>query len=103
MTQFPTRTTLVGALMGAALVVPSTAGAAVTTNVAGTTLTVTSDQDADTIAVGASGGFITVNGQATTLLADRNAKLVIDAGDGADTVDATALAAANYATLTVDG
>ena len=66
-------------------------------------MTVTSDQAADTITLAAAGGVITVNGQATTLAADRNAKLVVNAGDGADTVDASALAAANYSTLTVNG
>ena len=67
------------------------------------TLTVTSDQAADTITLAAAGGVITVNGQATTLAADRNAKIVVNAGDGADTVNASALAAADYSTLTVNG
>ena len=94
---------LIAALAGIALAAPTTAKAAVTTNVNGDTLTVTSDQEADTITLAAAGGFITVNGQATTLAADDNAKIVVNAGDGADTVDASALAAADYSALTVNG
>ena len=94
---------LIAALAGVALAAPTTAKAAVTTNVNGDTLTVTSDQEADTITLAAAGGFITVNRQATTLAADDNAKIVVNAGDGADTVDASALAAADYSALTVNG
>jgi Ca2+-binding RTX toxin-like protein len=94
---------LVAALAGVALAAPTTAKAAVTINVNGDTLTVTSDQEADTIALAAAGGVITVNGQATTLAANDNAKIAVNAGDGADTVDASALAAANYLALTVNG
>jgi Ca2+-binding RTX toxin-like protein len=98
---------LVGALIVAvaavALATPTTASAAVTTNVNGDTLTVTSDQEADTITLAAAGGVITVNRQATTLAANDNAKIVVNAGDGADTVDASALANADYSALTVNG
>jgi len=94
---------LIAALASIALAAPTTAKAAVTTNVNGDTLTVTSDQEADTITLAAAGGFITVNRQATTLAADDNAKIVVNAGDGADTVDASALAAADYSALTVNG
>ena len=94
---------LVAALAGVALAAPTTAKAAVTTDVNGNTLTVTSDQEADTITLAAAGGFITVNRQATTLAADDNAKIVVNAGDGADTVDASALVAADYSALTVNG
>ena len=94
---------LIAALAGIALAGPTPAKAAVTTNVNGDTLTVTSDQEADTITLAAAGGFITVNRQATTLAADDNAKIVVNAGDGADTVDASALAAADYSALTVNG
>ena len=98
---------LVGALIAAvaavALATPTTASAAVTTSVNADTLTVTSDQEADTITLAAAGGVITVNRQATTLAADDNAKIVVNAGDGADTVDASALAAADYSALTVNG
>ena len=94
---------LIAALAGIALAGPTPAKAAVTTNVNGDTLTVTSDQEADTITLAAAGGFITVNRQATTLAANDNAKIVVNAGDGADTVDASALAAADYSALTVNG
>ena len=94
---------LIAALAGVALAAPTTAKAAVTTDVNGNTLTVTSDQEADTITLAAAGGFITVNRQATTLAADDNAKIVVNAGDGADTVDASALAAADNSALTVNG
>jgi Ca2+-binding RTX toxin-like protein len=94
---------LVAALAGVALAAPTTAKAAVTINVNGDTLTVTSDQEADTIALAAAGGVITVNRQATTLAANDNAKIVVNAGDGADTVDASALGTADYSALTVNG
>lgn len=94
---------LVAGLAGVALAAPTTAKAAVTINVNGDTLTVTSDQEADTITLAAAGGFITVNRQATTLAANDNADIVVNAGDGADTVDATALATADYSALTVNG
>src|SRR5512132_1393563 len=94
---------LIAALAGVALAAPTTAKAAVTTVVNGNTLTVTSDQEDDTITLAAAGGVITVNRQATALVADDNAKIVVNAGDGADTVDASALAAADYLALTVNG
>jgi Ca2+-binding RTX toxin-like protein len=94
---------LVAVLAGVALAAPTAAKAAVTINVNGDTLTVTSDQEADTITLAAAGGFITVNRQATTLAANDNAKIVVNAGDGADTVDASALATADYSALTVNG
>jgi Ca2+-binding RTX toxin-like protein len=94
---------LIAALAGVALVAPISARAAVTVNVNGDTLTVTSDQEADTITLAAAGGVITVNRQATALAADDNAKIVVNAGDAADTVDASALAAADYSALTVNG
>src|SRR5512132_3199805 len=94
---------LIAALAGVALAAPTTAKAAVTTVVNGNTLTVTSDQEADTITLAAAGGVITVNRQATALVADDNAKIVVNAGDGADTVDASALAAADYLALTING
>ncbi len=94
---------LIAALAGVALATPITAKAAVTTDVNGNILTVTSDQEADTITLAAAGGVITVNRQATTLVADDNAKIVVNAGDGADTIDASALAATDYFALTVNG
>jgi Ca2+-binding RTX toxin-like protein len=102
MSRFLKAAALVAAIAVAALAAPSGAGAAVTQTVNAETLTVTSDQAADTITLAAA-GVITVNGQATTLAADRNAKLGVNAGDGAETVIACALAAADYSTLTVNG
>jgi Ca2+-binding RTX toxin-like protein len=103
MSQFIKAAALVAALAIAALAAPPGAGAVVNQTVNADTLTVTSDQEADTITLAAGGGVITVNGQATTLAADRNAKLVVNAGDGADTVNASALAATDYSTLTING
>jgi Ca2+-binding RTX toxin-like protein len=94
---------LIAVLAGVALATPTTAKAAVTTDVNGNILTVMSDQEADTITLAAAGGVITVNRQATTLVADDNAKIVVNAGDGADTIDASALAATDYFALTVNG
>jgi Ca2+-binding RTX toxin-like protein len=94
---------LIAVLAGVALATPTTAKAAVTTDVNGNILTVTSDQEADTITLAAAGGVITVNRQATTLVANDNAKIVVNAGDGADTVDASALAATDYLTHTING
>ena len=103
MSKFLKAAVLIAAIAIAALAAPTGAGAAVTQTVNADTLTVASDQEADTIALAAAGGVITVNGQATTLAADRNAKIVVNAGDGADTVNASALAAADYSTLTLNG
>src|SRR5215208_4915571 len=98
-----TRAALIGALASlAALAAAPTASAAVTPVVAGNTLTVTSDQAADTIRLTAAGGFITVNGLDTTLAANENAQIVVNAGDGDDTVDATALASTAYGALTIN-
>jgi Ca2+-binding RTX toxin-like protein len=103
MSKFSKTAALIATLAAVALAAPTGAGAVVSQNVNADTLTVTSDQEADTITLAAAGGVITVNGQATTLAADRNAKIVVNAGDGADTVNASALAAADYSTLTVNG
>ena len=103
MSKFSKTAALIAAIAAAALAAPTGASAAVTQTVNADTLTVTSDQEADTITLAAAGGVITVNRQATTLAANDNAKIVVNAGDGADTVDATALAAADYSALTVNG
>jgi Ca2+-binding RTX toxin-like protein len=102
MSQFSKTAALIVAIAAAALAAPTGAGAAVTQTVNADTLTVTSDQAADTITLAAAGGVLTVNGQATTLAAGR-ANIVVNAGDGADTVTASALAAADYTTLTING
>jgi Ca2+-binding RTX toxin-like protein len=70
--------------------------------VIGNNLTVTSDGAGDTITLAAAAGVVTVNGTATTLPADANAQIVVNAGGGNDTVDATGLGT-SYGTLTING
>jgi len=72
----------------AALGLPATAQADVTTAVNGHTLTVTGSAGTDTITLRAAGGVITVNDVPTTLPANRGAIIVVNAGDGNDSVDA---------------
>jgi Ca2+-binding RTX toxin-like protein len=106
MTSFPIRLALTAALAAiAALVLPTAAGATVQSEVNGSTLTLTSNVDSDTITLAAAGGVITVNGVATapTLAAGDTAEIVVNASGGADTVDASALAAATYGALTING
>ncbi len=108
MKRFPKRAALAAALASiGALAVPSAASATVTSTVdqAQHRLTVDSNEDADSIVLAVSAGAITVNGQptATPLTADDDAQIVINAGGGNDTVDASALVAANYGTLTING
>jgi Ca2+-binding RTX toxin-like protein len=67
------------------------------------TVMVTSDAAADTITFGVAGGFITVNGTATTLEATPAAEVIVNAGGGNDTVDASALGATNYNNATING
>ncbi len=67
------------------------------------TVTVTSDAGADTITFGVANGFITVNGTATTLEATPAAEIVVNAGGGNDTVDASVLGATNYNNATING
>jgi len=100
---FPRRLALLAALASVAVLsAASGASATVTPEVKNNTLTVTSNNDGDAITLAAAGGFITVNGTATTLAADANAQIVVDAGGGNDTVDATALGT-SYGSLKVDG
>ena len=63
----------------------------------------TSDAAADTITLGVAGGFITVNGTATTLEATPAAEVVVNAGGGNDTVDASALGTTNYNNAAING
>ena len=72
----------------AALGLPATAQADVTTAVNGHTLTVTGSAGTDTITLRAAGGVITVNDVPTTLPANRGAIIVVNAGDGNDSIDA---------------
>src|SRR3954451_7875410 len=88
-----------------ALGIPAAAGAAVSPPVVvNNTLTVTTTgADADTIALSVIGGKLAVNGAATTLAAGNTARIVVDAGAGNDTIDATALGAGDYSTLFAGG
>lgn len=105
MISFPRRAALVVALAAAGAVSSASSASANVEPpvVTGNNLTVTSDGEGDAIVLAAAGGFVTVNGAATTLAADVNAEIVVNAGGGNDTVDATALAATNYKTLTIHG
>jgi Ca2+-binding RTX toxin-like protein len=102
---FPRRLALIVALasIGALFAVSSASATVEPPVVNNNTLTVTSDAAGDTITLGVAAGVITVNGTATTLAADANAQVVVNAGGGSDTVDAIGLAAANYKTLTING
>jgi Ca2+-binding RTX toxin-like protein len=103
MFKLPRRLALLAALASvAALAAASDASATVTPEVNNNTLTVTSNNDGDAITLAAAAGFTTVNGTATTLAADANAQIVVNAGGGNDTVDATALGT-GYGSLKVDG
>jgi Ca2+-binding RTX toxin-like protein len=105
MFRFPKSLALFAAL--ASIGTLSLAGSASATvappEVTGNTLTVTSDANGDTITLAVAGGFVTVNGTPTTLAADPNAQIVVDAGGGNDTVDATGLGATSYGSMTVNG
>lgn len=105
MFSFPRRLALTVALAAVGVLsAASSAGATVEPPVVNNNnLTVTSDAGADAITLGVAGGFITVNGAATTLAADANAQIVVNAGGGGDTVDATGLGNTNYDTLTING
>ena len=105
MSSLSTRLALIATMATVAVLsVAGSAGATVEPPVVvGNNLTVTSDAGADTVTLGVTGGFITVNGTATTLAADPNAQIVVNAGGGNDTVDASALAVTNYNTLTING
>lgn len=105
MSHVPKLAALVAALTAVvALALPAAASATVAPPVVqNNTLTVTSDADGDAIAIAAAGGFITVNGAATTLAANGNAEIVVDGGGGADIVDASALVGASYGSITING
>lgn len=101
---FPRRVALIGALAAVAVLsAASDASATVEPPVViGNNLTVTSDAGGDAITLAVAGGFLAVNGTATTLTADANAQIVVNAGGGNDTVDATGLGT-SYGTLTING
>jgi Ca2+-binding RTX toxin-like protein len=104
MISLPRRVALIAALASiGALSAASSASATVEPPVVNNSnLTVTSDAAGDTIALGVAAGVVTVNGTATTLTADANAQIVVNAGGGNDTVDATGLGT-SYGTLTING
>jgi Ca2+-binding RTX toxin-like protein len=104
MTTLPRRAALVAALasIGVMFAADSSSAAVAPPEVNGSTLTVTSDAEGDAIALAAIAGVVTVNGTATALPADGNAQIVVNAGGGNDTVDATALGT-SYGSLTIDG
>jgi Ca2+-binding RTX toxin-like protein len=105
MFSFPRRLALTAALAAVGvLFAASSAGATVEPPVViDNGLIVTSDDGADTITIGVAGGFITVNGAPTTLAADNNAQVVVNAGGGNDTVDATGLGTTSYDKSTING
>ena len=88
-----------------ALALPGAASAAVQPPVVeGNKVTVTSTENSnDTITLTVVEGNIAVNGTKTTLPADVNAEIAVNAGEGDDLVDASALALANYKTLVLHG
>jgi Ca2+-binding RTX toxin-like protein len=92
----------VAASAAAALVAfPAAASAATTTvNPANSTITVAGDATAENIVIADAGGFITVDGAATTAPADNTFNLTVNAGDGNDTVSVNTTA---LASVTVNG
>src|SRR5690349_5007843 len=102
--RFFNRVALATALAALSALAGSTAARAdVTTVVTGDGLTVTGGNDADSITLAAAGGFISVNRAPTTLPSGPDARIVVNAGGGNDTVDASALTAVDYGALTING
>ena len=90
----------------APLAIPVAASATATPDVQGNRLTVNSDA-ADpiifTVVDVAGVRKIALNGVATTLTADANAEIIVNAGGEVDTVNANALAAPDYRSPAVNG
>src|SRR3954447_7573964 len=105
MMQFRKRAALAAAAASLAVAaVPGAAHATPTPTFANGTLTVRGDATADTITLGVAGGQLALNGTAVAgAAADGSVDVVVDAADGRDAVDASALAAAQYHSLTVHG
>jgi Ca2+-binding RTX toxin-like protein len=105
MLTFPRRVALIAALatIGALSFAGPASAEVAPPEVNEKTLTVTSNDAGDSIALAVAGGFISVNGTATTLAAGANDVIVVNAAGGNDTVDATALATTSYESLTVNG
>jgi Ca2+-binding RTX toxin-like protein len=94
---------LVAAATAAAALVafPAAASAATTTvNAANSTITVAGDATSENIVIADAGGFITVDGAATTAPADNTFNLTVNAGDGNDTVSVNTT---QLASVTVNG
>ncbi len=79
------------------------AGAAVTSEVIDGALIVQGDEEANGVELTVEGGRIAVNGTATALVANANARIVVDSFAGADRVDADTLLADQYANLVFTG
>src|SRR3954465_6912383 len=105
MMQFRKRAALAAAAASLAVAaVPGAAHATATPMFANGTLTVRGDATDDTITLGAVGGQLALNGTAVAgANADGTVDIVVDGADGRDVVDAAALAAAQYRSLTVHG
>jgi len=103
--QFRKRAALAAAAASLAVAaVPGAAHATATSMFANGTLTVRGDATDDTITLGAVGGQLALNGTAGAgANADGTVDIVVDGADGRDVVDASALAAAQYRSLTVHG
>jgi Ca2+-binding RTX toxin-like protein len=86
----------------AALVAFPAAASAATVNVnpATSTITVAGDATSENIVIADAGGFITVDGAATTAPADNSFNLTVNAGDGNDTVSVNTT---QLASVTVNG
>jgi Ca2+-binding RTX toxin-like protein len=93
---------LAGAAAAALLAFPGIASAAVTSNVAGGTLTVTSDA-ADAIAITAAGGQVKVNGADPGGVAVNAAditRIIVTGGPGANAIDLSGVTLAAYPAVT---
>jgi hypothetical protein len=90
--------------LGAAAALPGSAGAAVTASFADSTLTVAGDGANDNAVLAATpGGNYALNGTDTGTPVDAAVKLVVNPAGGNDLVDVSALAAAQYDTLVING
>ncbi|HYF27769.1 MAG TPA: calcium-binding protein [Baekduia sp.] len=90
------------------LALPAGASAATTVAVTGSTVTITGDGADDAVTLTVAGGNLAVNGSTdlgggATVAANDSLQLVVDLGDGRDTLNASALAPAEYGSLTADG
>ena len=103
--QFRKRAALAAAAASLAVAaVPGAAHATATPTFANGTLTVSGDRADDTITLSAVGAQLALNGTAVAgANADGTVDIVVDGADGRDVVDASALAAAQYHSLTVHG